>query len=88
MKEEIIKGLISKPLEEVNIMVDSVSYGKESNHYILRITIDKEPYINVEDCEMATKIINPIIDDADLISDSYILDVCSKEKGGFNNDWF
>jgi ribosome maturation factor RimP len=81
-KEGIIKDLIVKPLKEINIDVDSVTFTKEGNMNILRITIDKEPYVDVDDCVAATRIINPIIDKVDVTDDTYILDVCSKEKGG------
>lgn len=80
--EDIIKSLIVEPLADINIKVDDVTYGKEGSLNVLRITIDKEPYIDVDDCVEATRIINPIIDKEDLIKDTYILDVCSKEKGG------
>jgi ribosome maturation factor RimP len=81
-KEGIIKDLIKKPLEEININVDSVTFTKEGSVNILRVTIDKEPYVDVDACVDATKIINPIIDKVDIPFDTYILDVCSKEKGG------
>jgi ribosome maturation factor RimP len=79
--ESVIKNLIEKPLLDINIRIDDISYVKENNMNILRITIDKEPYIDVDDCVAATKIINPIIDKENIINDTYILDVCSKEKG-------
>lgn len=83
MKSEgIIRDLIEKPLATIDIKVDDVSYCKEGNMNILRITIDKEPYVDVDDCVDATRIINPIIDEHDIIKDTYVLDVCSKEKGG------
>lgn len=80
--EGIIRNLIEKPLSEINIKLDDVSYYKEGTMNILRITIDKDPYVDVDDCVAVTKIINPIIDGEDVIKDTYVLDVCSKEKGG------
>ena len=38
-------------------------------------------YINVGDCVKVNEIVNPILDEADPISESYVLDICSKEKG-------
>ncbi|HHT38239.1 MAG TPA: hypothetical protein GXZ95_02350 [Mollicutes bacterium] len=83
-KEGIIKKLIEEPLSKINIIVDDVVYVKENGINFLRVTIDKEPYVGVDDCVAATKIIDPIIDKEDIIKDSYILDVCSKERGGDN----
>jgi len=82
--ESIIRSLIEKPLAEINIKLDDVSYLKEDNMNILRITIDKDPYVDVDDCVAATRIINPIIDGENIIDDAYVLDVCSKERGGDN----
>ena len=45
-----------------------------------RIIIDKEGYVTLDDCAFISKIISNILDSEDPIKDSYILDVCSKEK--------
>ena len=44
----------------------------------LVIVIDKKPYVDMDTCVLATHIINPILDEKDLIDDSYYLEVCSK----------
>lgn len=80
--ENKIRELIELPLKEKNIKLCNVEYVKEGTTYFLRVTIDKEPYVDVDTCVMATEIINPLIDTIeDEFDDSYILDVCSKEKG-------
>ena len=80
--ENKIRELIELPLKEKNIKLCNVEYVKEGITYFLRVTIDKEPYVDVDTCVMATEIINPLIDTIeDEFDDSYILDVCSKEKG-------
>ena len=82
MKIEMkVRNLIEKPIKEAGYIIDEVLYGKEDGNYYLRVVIDKSGIIDIEDCVAASKIINPILDEADLIKDSYILDVCSKEKG-------
>ncbi|MFA6327391.1 MAG: hypothetical protein WCX15_00755 [Bacilli bacterium] len=81
IEEKIFKSLEEKLLE-VEIKLVEVLYTKESGENILRITIDKDTLINIDDCLLATKIINPILDKDDYIKESYILDVCSIEKGG------
>ena len=45
------------------------------------LVIDKNGIIDIDDCVTVTNLINPLLDEADLIEESYILDVCSKEKG-------
>lgn len=79
--EKIIRELLEKVIEENGYKLDEVIYEKEGSVYFLRIIIDKEPYVNVEDCVVISNLINPILDEKDPIKDSYILDVCSKERG-------
>ena len=79
--ENKILNLIEEVLEKENIKVDSINYVTEDNIKFLRIVLDKEGFITSDDCVKATKLINPIIDEANIIDESYILDVCSKERG-------
>lgn len=78
---EKVKELIQQSVEENNYIVDSVEYVKEGSNYFLRIVIDKNGIIDIDDCVNVTNIVNPLLDKDDFISDNYILDVCSKEKG-------
>jgi len=81
MIEEKVRDLLQSPIEEAGYILDEVIYTKEGKTYTLMLVIDKEGYININDCLAVTKIVNPLLDEADLISESYVLDVCSKEKG-------
>ena len=79
--EEKIRNLLQKPIEDAGYILDEVFYGKEDNINTLRLVIDKNGFINVGDCVKVNEIVNPILDEADPISESYVLDICSKEKG-------
>lgn len=79
--EKEIRNLLQKTIEENGFILDEVLYEKENNTNFLRIVIDKEGYININDCVLVNELISPILDENDLIKESYILDVCSKEKG-------
>lgn len=79
--EDKVTNLISKDVNSAGYIIDEVLYVKEDGNYFLRVVIDANKIIEIEDCITVSKIINPILDEADLIEDSYILDVCSKEKG-------
>ena len=68
-------------IEVGEIIVDSVKYETEGNYNFLRIELDKVNGIDLDTIVAATEVINPIIDELDLIDDSYILDIVSKEKG-------
>ena len=79
--EEKVKKLLEKDLEEIGIRVDSVEYLKEGSNMILRVVIDRDEIIDIDKCVEATNIINPLLDSSNLLDDSYILDVTTKEKG-------
>ncbi|MBE6145652.1 MAG: hypothetical protein E7171_03430 [Firmicutes bacterium] len=78
---EAIQDAITGPMNEMNIIVDSVKYETEGNYNFLKIELDKVNGIDLDTIVAATEVINPIIDKLDLIDDSYILDITSKEKG-------
>lgn len=81
--EQRVRELIEEPLKEINIKLCDVEYVKEGGTYFLRVIIDKEPFVDVDTCVEATKIINPIIDKIESeFKEPYVLDVCSLEKGG------
>lgn len=75
---EKIQKLIEEPLKEKGIDIYSVSFEEEDGVKNLMIVIDKMPYVDLDTCVEATHIINPILDEADLIEESYVLNVCSK----------
>ena len=79
--ENVVTNLIKDVIEENNYILDSVEYVFEDGNNFLRVVIDKNGIIDIDDCVVVSKLINPILDDNDPISDNYILDVCSKEKG-------
>jgi len=76
-----VRELIEDKVKENGYIIDEVLYVKEDGNYFLRVVIDKNGVIDVEDCVTVTRIIDPMLDTVDYITDSYILDVCSKEKG-------
>ena len=78
---EAIQDAITGPMNEMNIIVDSVKYETEGNYNFLKIELDKVNGIDLDTIVAATEVINPIIDKLDLIDDSYFLDITSKEKG-------
>ena len=79
--EKKIDDLIRPIIEDNNYILDKVEYVKEGSIMFLRVSIDKNGVIDIDDCVNVTKLINPILDEKDLIEENYVLDVCSKEKG-------
>ena len=81
MIEDRVRDLIEKTICDMGITLDSVIYEKEGNNNFLRVVIDRDQGIDVDTCVEVTHAISPLLDDCDIISDSYILDISSKEKG-------
>ena len=80
MKEKIIAEIGNK-LDDLNLFIDDITYGKVDNENTLTIVLDSKEIIPLNKVVMATRIINPILDKLDLINESYTLDVYAKEKG-------
>ena len=69
---------IAEPLaEELGYFLWDVEYVKEGAEMYLRITIDSEEGINIEDCEKMHRAIDPLLDEADPIEDAYHLEISS-----------
>ena len=84
-KLDELESLIKVALKEKEIIVDRVTYLKNSGNYnVLSVVLDKIGGIDLDTIVLATNIINPIVDRYDLTDESYILDVTSKERGEGN----
>ena len=79
--EDKIKSLIQPIIEANGLLLDSVIFEKEGNTNFLRVVIDKQGFINVDDCVTVCKWINPILDKEDPIDGNYMFDVKKKKKG-------
>lgn len=79
--EDKIRKLLENEINKAGFVLSEVFYGKEEGVNTLRLVIDKKGYVNINDCVLVNDIVNPILDREDPIDDSYVLDVCSKEKG-------
>ena len=75
--EERVENLILSEVEKLGYELYDVQYTKEGKDYYLRIFIDKENGIDLNDCEKVSEIINPILDSADYIKEMYFLEVSS-----------
>ena len=75
--EEMILPLVEAQRFE---LVD-VEYVKEAGNWYLRVYIDKEGGITVDDCELISRAFSDLLDEADFIEDSYILEVRSPGLG-------
>ena len=75
--EEKVEQLVKDPIEKLGYSLYDVEYVKEGPEYYLRIYIDKESGIDLNDCEKVNNDINEILDKADYIKEQYYLEVSS-----------
>ena len=75
--EELVLPLV----EANNFELGDVEYVKEAGTWYLRIYIDKEGGININDCELVSRAFSEILDKEDPIEDAYILEVSSPGLG-------
>ncbi len=54
-----------------------VEYVREAGTWYLRIFIDKEGGLSIDDCERISRRLDPILDEADPIPESYVFEVGS-----------
>lgn len=74
---ETVRALLQPEATAEGLSLWDVEYVKEGATMILRITIDKPEGITIEDCERFHRAIDPLLDEADPIEDSYTLEVSS-----------
>ena len=77
----IIRKEVENAMNKMDIILSNIEYVKEGKYNFLRIELDKVNGIDLDTIVEATNVINPILDELDLIEDNYILDVISKERG-------
>ncbi|MEG0711132.1 MAG: ribosome maturation factor RimP, partial [Niameybacter sp.] len=64
-------------LADFNYELVDVEFVKEGPSYYLRIYIDKEGGVNIEDCRLTSRAIEAILDEKNTIEPAYMLEVSS-----------
>ena len=75
--EEKVEKLLKEKIEKIGYELYDVEYSKEGKNYFLRVYIDKNEGISLEDCEKVNNEIIPLLDEADYITNMYFLEVSS-----------
>lgn len=69
---------LARPIvEEEGCRLWDVEYVREAGNWYLRIYIDKTGGVDIEDCERISRRLDPVLDEADPIPDSYVFEVGS-----------
>lgn len=75
--EEKIEELVTEPIINLGYRVYDVMYVKEGRDNYLRIFIDNDAGISIDDCEKVNNEITDMLDDANIIKDQYFLEISS-----------
>ena len=73
--------LIMPIVEANNVELFDVDYIKEGQDWYLRVYIDKEGGVTIDDCQAVSRAFNEILDKENYITDQYIFEVSSPGLG-------
>lgn len=74
--EDTVEKIVEELLEGTNIELVAVEYVREKDWY-LRVFIDKEGGIELDDCQELSGRLGDILDEKDVIKGAYMLEVSS-----------
>ena len=74
---EIVAELAAEAVAEQGCELWDVEYVREGSEYFLRLYLDKEGGVDINDCEAISRAVDPILDEKDPIQGSYHFEVCS-----------
>ena len=74
--EELVAAEVEKIIAGTALELVDVEYVREHNWY-LRVFIDKQGGVDLEDCQAVSEKLSKILDEKDPISDNYLLEVSS-----------
>lgn len=74
---EQVETIIQPVLNDLNFELVEVEFTKEGKDHFLRVSIDKEGGVDLNDCALASEKISEVMDAEDPIQEMYYLDVAS-----------
>jgi ribosome maturation factor RimP len=74
---DTVAALAIPVVEAAGCSLWDVEYVKEAGQWFLRLYIDKEGGISIEDCEAVSRPMSDLLDEADPIEGSYVFEVSS-----------
>ena len=72
-----VRQLCEPIINELGLSLWDVRYVKEGAGWFLRIYIDKDGGVDINDCEAVSRAVNEPLDELDPIENAYCLEVCS-----------
>jgi ribosome maturation factor RimP len=74
---EIIEQLVKPILDDMNLELVDIEYVKEGSNWFLRLFIDSEKGIDIEECGVVSERLSEQLDELDPIQHNYFLEVSS-----------
>lgn len=74
---EAVSELVKPIIEDMGLTLWDVRFVKEGSVWYLRVFIDKDSGITIDDCENVTRAIDQPLDELDPIEQNYMLEVSS-----------
>ena len=74
---ELVRALAQPIATENGCSIWDVEYVREAGTWFLRVYLDKEGGVNIDDCEAVSRPLSDALDEADPIEGSYTLEVSS-----------
>lgn len=74
---DIVTKFARPVAEQFGCVLWDVEYVKEAGQKILRVYIDKDEGVSINDCENVSRALDPVLDEQDPIDESYVFEVSS-----------
>ena len=74
---DLVKSLAEPVVQANGCELWDVEYVREGSEYFLRLYLDKDGGVDINDCEAVSRAMDPILDEKDPIPTSYHFEVCS-----------
>ena len=74
---ELVASLAEPIVKAQGCELWDVEYVREGSDYFLRLYLDKEGGVDINDCEAVSRAMDPILDEKDPVPSSYHFEVCS-----------
>ena len=74
---DVVAQLATPVVEQAGCSLWDVEYVKEAGEWFLRVYIDKEGGVSIDDCEAVSRPLSDLLDEADPIESSYVFEVGS-----------
>ena len=74
---DLVRSFAEPVVLENGCTLWDVEYVREGADWFLRLYIDKDGGVDINDCERISRAVDPILDEKDPVPDSYHFEVCS-----------